>query len=160
MKTDGALKHVAARLQPMVRKVAYQGHNDLFPGVEAMRYSLMMACACLALSGAAWADDDDCNVAMTDWQPRNAIHQMAEQQGWTVQRIKVDDGCYEIKGRDAQGHRIEVKVDPQTLHVREFEREDGDDYDDNRSTQRGDVTTGPVGNTPDNGLFNSGGASN
>jgi hypothetical protein len=29
--------------------------------------------------------------------------------GWTVRRIKIDDGCYEIDGRDARAAAIEVK---------------------------------------------------
>ncbi len=82
----------------------------------------------VALStGAAIADDDDCFVPMADWQPREVVAQMARDNGWTVRRIKIDDGCYEIDGRDAQGRRIEVTVHPQTLAVIEFEYEDDDD---------------------------------
>ncbi len=129
-----------------------------------MRYSLLtvVTCAGLGLSGAAWADDDDCYVSMSDWQPRGAVLNLAEQNGWTVRRIKVDDGCYEIKGRDAEGREIEVKIDPGTLAVREFEYEDDDDDDDdddNRRGQRGDMKSAPTGQTPDNGLFNSGSVS-
>ena len=68
--------------------------------------------------------DDDCFVPMADWQPRDAVAQLAEENGWTVRRIKIDDGCYEIKGRDAQGRAIEVKVDPATLEIVEFEFDD------------------------------------
>jgi hypothetical protein len=58
------------------------------------------------------ADDDDCRVPMAQWQPREAIQQMAKAHGWTVQRITIDDGCNEIKGQDDNGRAIEVKVDP------------------------------------------------
>ena len=78
----------------------------------------------LALSGTALADDDDCIVPMAQWQPREAVQRMAEAQGWTVARIKIDDGCYEIDGRDAEGREIEVKVDPGTLAIVEMEYED------------------------------------
>lgn len=44
-----------------------------------------------------------------------------------MRRIKIDDGCYEIDGRDAEGRRIEVTVHPATLQVIEFEYEDDDD---------------------------------
>lgn len=47
--------------------------------------------------------------------------------GWVVRRIKIDDGCYEIKGTDREGRRIEVTVDPGTLQVIEIEYKDGDD---------------------------------
>ncbi|WP_439521843.1 PepSY domain-containing protein [Marivita sp.] len=78
-------------------------------------------------AGAASADDDDCFVPMADWHPREAVARMAMDNGWTVRRIKIDDGCYEIDGRDAQGRRIEVTVHPQTLNIIDFEYEDEDD---------------------------------
>ena len=77
-------------------------------------------------AGAALADDD-CFVPMADWQPRDAVARLAEENGWAVRRIKIDDGCYEIDGRDAQGRAIEVTVHPATLEVIEFEFEDDDD---------------------------------
>ena len=81
-------------------------------------------------AGAVFADDDDCYVSMADWQPRDAVVRFAADNGWDVRRIKIDDGCYEIDGRDAQGREIEVTVHPQTLAVIEFEYEDDDDYYD------------------------------
>jgi len=78
----------------------------------------------LALGGTALADDDDCIVPMAQWQSREAVQRMAAAQGWIVARIKIDDGCYEIKGRDAEGREIEVKVDPGTLAIVEMEYED------------------------------------
>ena len=80
------------------------------------------------LAGAALADDD-CFVPMADWQPRDAVARLAEDNGWTVRRIKIDDGCYEINGRDAEGRRIEVTVHPATLEVIELEYEDDEDED-------------------------------
>ena len=73
-------------------------------------------------AGAAFADDD-CSVPMADWQPREAVAQLARENGWTVRRIKIDDGCYEIDGSDAGGRRIEVTVDPATLQVIELDYE-------------------------------------
>jgi hypothetical protein len=70
--------------------------------------------------------DDDCSVPMADWQPREALERLAAENGWTVRRIKVDDGCYEIVGTDARGARIEAKVDPATLEIIEVERDDPD----------------------------------
>lgn len=71
--------------------------------------------------------DDDCFVPMADWQPRQAVARLAADNGWTVRRIKIDDGCYEIDGTDGEGRRIEVKVHPGTLQVIGIEHEDGDD---------------------------------
>ncbi|MCB1376269.1 MAG: PepSY domain-containing protein [Rhodobacteraceae bacterium] len=71
--------------------------------------------------------DDDCFVPMADWQPRAAVTRLAEENGWVVRRIKIDDGCYEIKGTDRDGRRIEVTVHPRTLDVIEIEYGDGSD---------------------------------
>ncbi|NCO20733.1 MAG: PepSY domain-containing protein [Rhodobacterales bacterium] len=80
-------------------------------------------------AGVALADDD-CFVPMADWQPRHAVASLAETNGWSVRRIKIDDGCYEIDGRDAEGRQIEVTVHPATLDVIEIEYED--EYDEDR----------------------------
>jgi hypothetical protein len=74
-------------------------------------------------AGVAYADDD-CFAPMVDWQPRDAVARLAEENGWTVRRIKIDDGCYEIDGSDAGGRRIEVTVHPSTLQVIKLEYED------------------------------------
>lgn len=93
-----------------------------------MRHPVLTAVLALTTLGAGAAlADDDCDAPMADWQPRSAVQQMAESKGWSVQRIKTDDGCYEIKGRNANGGEIEVKVHPVTLEVLEVETEDDDD---------------------------------
>ena len=71
--------------------------------------------------------DDGCFVPMADWQPRDAVARLAEKNGWTVRRIKIDDGCYEIDARDAEGRRIEARVHPATLQVIELEQGHDDD---------------------------------
>jgi len=80
---------------------------------------------------AARTDGDDCFVPMADWQPRDAVANLAAQNEWTLRRIKIDDGCYEIDASDAKGRRIEVTVHPATLDVISIEyedvEEDGDD---------------------------------
>lgn len=82
---------------------------------------LMVAIALIASPALA---DDDCAVPMTQWQPREAVVALAAEQGWVLRRIRIDDGCYEVIGRDAQGRRIEFKLDPATLAVVEMEVED------------------------------------
>lgn len=93
--------------------------------------------------------DDDCFVPMADWQPRDAVAQLASDKGWTVRRIKIDDGCYEIDGSDADGRQIEVKVHPGTLEVIEFEYEhdhrkrDRKGHDRDRSLPPGSMVQEP-----------------
>jgi len=117
--------------------------------------------------GVALADDDDCKAPMAQWQPREAVEQMAKARGWTVGRIKIDDGCYEIRGQDESGRAIEAKVDPASLtviRVKQRRQERGGDHEDGESRRRGSeqpasgAASGPTSAPPSNGLFQSGAA--
>ncbi|WP_296424570.1 PepSY domain-containing protein [Yoonia sp.] len=89
----------------------------------------MLALLWAVPANAAFADDEDCFVPMADWRPRKKVAEIAARNGWSVRRIKIDDGCYEINGRDAAGRAIEVTVHLQTLQVIEFEYDSEDDDD-------------------------------
>ncbi len=100
-----------------------------------MKRAVLIAVVLLGplLPGVAIADDDDCRVPMAQWQPRDAVVEMAKARGWTVRRIKIDDGCYEIRGQDQNGRAIEAKVDPASLAVLRVKHkggEHGKDHDD------------------------------
>jgi hypothetical protein len=73
----------------------------------------------------AWAGRE-CDAPPETWQPRNAVSALAERNGWQVDRLKIDDGCYEIKGRDAAGQRLKAKIDPASLKVISIKRGHGD----------------------------------
>jgi hypothetical protein len=45
------------------------------------------------------------------------IAQKLKEQGYTVRRIEVSRGCYEVKGTDAKGARVEMYVDPATAEI-------------------------------------------
>ena len=70
-----------------------------------------------------WADDD-CDAPVERWQSREAVRQMAARQGWKIQRLKIDDGCYEIRGTNAQGRAFKAKIDPETLKVLKMKQRD------------------------------------
>jgi hypothetical protein len=91
-----------------------------------MKTTLTILAVLIGLPAAMARADDDCFVPMADWKPREAVAALAADNGWTVRRIRIDDGCYEIDGRDAQGRAIEVKVNPGTLAIVEFEYDDDD----------------------------------
>lgn len=76
----------------------------------------------LAMSGAAWADDD-CRSAMADWQPREAAATFVQGLGISPDRLRIDDGCYEVRGRDSDGNEVELKFDPTTFEVMELDVE-------------------------------------
>jgi hypothetical protein len=87
-----------------------------------MTTRLICSTALLSLLACApvWADDS-CADPVADWQPRDILRQQVEQLGWSVQRIKVDDGCYEVRATDRQGNKLEAKYAPATLKIRSLE---------------------------------------
>ncbi len=102
-------------------------HLSLRRGLLALGLALVLALAlALALGRVALPTlaDDDCDAPVNRWQSREAVRQMAARQGWQVQRLKIDDGCYEIRGTDAQGHSFKAKIDPETLKVLKIKQRD------------------------------------
>ena len=95
----------------------------------------------------AWSSDD-CDAPPESWQPRSAVTALAQRNGWQVDRLKIDDGCYEIKGRDADGRRFKAKLDPATLKVLRLKRERGDRDRDRERDRVHDERRAPAPPTP------------
>ena len=93
-----------------------------------MRKLLMIIALAAMLPASQARADEDCFVPMSEWQPREAVLKLAREKGWSVRRIRVDDGCYEVSGTDAEGRAIEVTLHPATLAV--LRSEDDEDEDD------------------------------
>ena len=89
---------------------------------------IVLSISLLLMSGTALADDD-CDDPVANWQPRENLREKLEAEGWTVHRIKVDDGCYEVKGFDSNGVRAEASFAPASLMMMSWEREEADDDD-------------------------------
>ena len=82
-----------------------------------------IALALLVAAGPpVWAGKE-CDAPPEAWQSGSAVRALAERNGWRVERLKIDDGCYEIKGRDAEGRRLKAKIDPASLKVIGVKRE-------------------------------------
>lgn len=58
-----------------------------------------------------------CNVPQTEWQPKEALQQKLQTEGWTIKTVKIDKGCYEVYGKDAAGNRMETYFDPKSFAV-------------------------------------------
>lgn len=113
----------------------------------------------LLLVGTPLLADDDCDDPVANWQPRENLRQKLEGEGWKVYRIKVDDGCYEVKGVAPEGYRAEASFAPASLKLMEMEREEDDDDDDDDDDDRGygnQMREGAQGNgqapAPSNGI--------
>ncbi|MBK7717837.1 MAG: PepSY domain-containing protein [Simplicispira sp.] len=128
-----------------------------------MKHSPRLRGGLLALSlGLAalptWADDD-CDAPVNRWQSREAVRQMADRQGWQIQRLKIDDGCYEIRGTDAQGRSFKAKIDPETLKVlkiKQGDRQRSRERDRDRDRDREHVGPQPGGAAAPSPLFTPG----
>lgn len=58
-----------------------------------MRKTLTILAMAMALPAGPALAEEGCFVPMSDWQPREAVARLAAAHGWTVRRIKIDDGC-------------------------------------------------------------------
>lgn len=92
--------------------------------------------ASLGLAAAPAVAGDDCDVPIERWQTREAVTQMARQKGWNLKRVKIDDGCYEVRGEDAQGRAFKAKLDPATLEIVKIKYRDHDGHDRERRRDR------------------------
>lgn len=97
--------------------------------------TIALGLSILLLSGATLADSD-CEESIASWQPRENLRMQLEANGWTVYRIKVDDGCYEVKALDKNGERVEASFSPTSLELLKVEHEDDEDEDENEEDDR------------------------
>ncbi len=83
---------------------------------------LVPAAIIAALSFPVFAHaDNDCHSPMSEWHPRETVIAFMTGLGITTERLKVDDGCYEIHGQDVDGNRVELEIEPATLAVQKLE---------------------------------------
>lgn len=99
-----------------------------------MRLTIITLATLALLPASAVLAGDDCHAPREAWQPREAAIAAATAFGWQVTDIEADDGCWEIEGTDAWGHRIKAKFDPATMELVEMRhRGDGRDRDRTRT---------------------------
>lgn len=110
----------------------------------------------VALLAAPALADDDCDAPVERWQSRDAVRQMAAQRGWQVQRLKIDDGCYELRGKDADGREFKAKLDPETLEVVKMKRRDRDQERKREHDARGTAPAPAAPASAPNPLFTPG----
>lgn len=84
----------------------------------------LSALALLMITAVAARAEEQCEAPTGQWQSREAVRHFAEERGWIVRRIKIDDGCYEIHASDQNGKRFEARIDPVKLTVLEIETHD------------------------------------
>jgi hypothetical protein len=88
-----------------------------------MRKIIIALSLAAGFGGSAFASEK-CNVAMADWQPREALQTKLEGEGWKVRSIKTEDGCYEAYAINAEGKKVEAYFDPKTFQSVDMKIED------------------------------------
>lgn len=73
----------------------------------------------LAGPGVALASDN-CRRPMAEWQSRESVTAHVAERGIASERLRIDDGCYEVRGRDDKGNQVELTVDPASLAILEL----------------------------------------
>ena len=71
----------------------------------------------LAISTGAARADVKCNVLPADMQSWESLVQLAQDFEWTISKMQIDDGCYELHVVDQGGNTLNMTVDPATLEV-------------------------------------------
>ena len=56
-------------------------------------------------------------IPKEEWRPQAELERKLIDQGWKISRVKIENGCYEVYGRDAKGNRRETFFHPKTFQV-------------------------------------------
>lgn len=67
-------------------------------------------------AGTALADTK-CDVPTENMQSWESLVQLTEEFGWSISKMELDDGCYELGVIDQGRNRLKITVDPATLEV-------------------------------------------
>jgi hypothetical protein len=61
-------------------------------------------------------DQDHCNAGPRDqWKPIAELATQLTAEGFKLEKIEIDDGCYEVEARDKDGWKVESTFHPVTL---------------------------------------------
>jgi hypothetical protein len=80
--------------------------------MKANGSKLLLVAVVMACSSQAWASERCTTVPKEKWLAEKDIRARIEGQGYKIERIKLDDDCYEVRARNRDGHRVELEVDP------------------------------------------------
>ena len=61
--------------------------------------------------------DEKCNVPTENMQSWEALVRVTDEFGWTISKMELDDGCYELNVIDQGGNILKMIVDPGTLEM-------------------------------------------
>ncbi|MBT0779423.1 PepSY domain-containing protein [Paracoccus sp. pheM1] len=82
-----------------------------------MKTILTATAFALAIPAGAALADEKCNVPTENMQSWEALIQVTDEFGWSISKMELDDGCYELNVIDQGGNTLKMTVDPGTLEV-------------------------------------------
>ena len=92
---------------------------------------IRLTLAALLLAGTcavAQADNDADKTAMKPgWLTTDQVSQRLQSQGYTISKIKLDDGAYKVKAMSADHHKTKLEISPASGAVLSSKTDDGDD---------------------------------
>lgn len=100
-----------------------------------MKSFFTLACVIAMTAPGAALANDDCRRPMVEWQPRETVTAHVAERGITTERLRIDDGCYEVRGRDDKGNQVELTIDPASLAILDLKVRFGPGADTSRYLQ-------------------------
>ena len=98
---------------------------------------IILAATLACISAAPALAEIECTGSMDDWKPVASLRAEAVKLGWTVEKIRADDGCYHVKATDKDGKPVEGVFDPQSLKLLGRSDEDHEKNGDNDAPKSG-----------------------
>ena len=80
-----------------------------------MNHAIAIAVVMSLITSSTALASEDCHSPMSQWQSREAATEQVQRMGIRIDRLKIDDGCYELRGRDSDDNRVKLKLEPATL---------------------------------------------
>lgn len=105
--------------------------------------ALLLAALALAAQTTLARAEVECEEPMADWQPVSRLVEVVTAQGWTVQKVRADDGCYHLRATDKDGNPVEAIFDPVSLRLLATGGNDHEGHDQNEHGGQGHVTPIP-----------------
>ncbi len=83
-----------------------------------MKRQLLTLCLTLATASAFSQHAERCDpIPKAEWKPQAELERKLKNEGWTISRVKIENGCYEVYGKNAAGRKMETFFHPKTFEV-------------------------------------------
>lgn len=85
----------------------------------------LWAVAALAFScTSAQALNRRCDAPVEEWKPRSLLQSKLEHDGWQVESIHAENGCYDAHAINSTGHKVKAYFDPKSLEAVGVQQDD------------------------------------